>query len=85
MRYFTTTGTVFRDKNLFQEPGPECSESLVWIRIIRILKSQDQVIHFTFVRSKIGLDYPDPDAKFLRLPNQDYQCFKWTTHPNVGC
>ncbi len=35
---------------------------------------QDQLIHFTFglvFQSNIGLDHPDPDTNFSRLPNQD--------------
>jgi len=40
----------------------------------------DQVICLTFMpvfQSNIGLDHPDPDRQFSRLPNPDYQCSKW--------
>jgi len=48
---------------------------------------QDQVIRLTFMPvflSNIGLDHPDPDTQFSRLPNLDYQCSKWDTISQCG-
>ena len=46
---------------------------------IQFFAIQDQVIRLTFMpffQSNIGLDHPDPDTQFSRLPNPDYQCSK---------
>ena len=48
---------------------------------------QDQVIRLTFMpvfQSNIGLDHPDPDTQFSRLPNPDYQCSKWDNISQCG-
>jgi len=48
---------------------------------------QDQVIRLTFMpvfQSNIGLDHPDPDSQFSRLPNPDYQCSKWGNISQCG-
>jgi len=48
---------------------------------------QDQVIHLTFMpvfQSNIGLDHPDPETEFSRLPNPDSQCFKWVNTSQCG-
>jgi len=36
------------------------------------------------VQSNIGLDHPDPDIQFSRLPNPDYQCSKWDNISHCG-
>jgi len=41
------------------------------IRIWKSFPTQDQVIRLTFMpvfQSNIGLDHPDPDTQFSRLP-----------------
>jgi len=35
-------------------------------------------------QSNIGLDDPDPDTQFSRLPNPNYQCSKWVNISQCG-
>jgi len=52
-----------------------------------IFPIQDQVIRLTFMlvfQSNIGLDHPDPDTQFSRLPNPDYQWSKWDNISQCG-
>jgi len=77
---------------LAQTSGASCSKHLIWIKMIRIWKNpffpiQDQVIRLTFMsvfQSNIGLNHPDPDTQFSRLPNPDYQCSKWDNISQCG-
>jgi len=60
-------------------------------QLIRIWKSHfflsriRQFIHLCwFFKINIGLDHPDPDTQFSRLPNPDYQCSIWVNISQCG-
>lgn len=65
---------MLQNKNLNSKFNQDQNDPDLEIKFFAI---QYQVIHLTFVpvfQSNIGLDHPDPDILFLRLPNPDYRC-----------
>jgi len=85
---FTGTHVGFATSTL----GASCSKHLIWIKMIRIWKSnfflfrirQSILLLCWFFKSNIGLDNPDPDIQFSRLPNPDYQCSIWVNISQCG-
>jgi len=56
----------------------------IWKSHLFLSRIRQSVLLLPVFQSNFGLDHPDPDSQFSRLPNPDYQCSKWDNISQCG-